>query len=106
MNELASKSEKTMSVKEIASIYGVSYDTINNAVKRLFPEIVKNGKKTLLNEIQVACISKELKSNYQVTNQLTFEPASKVKNTTTEAEIIANYKQATEALVSMLNMKN
>lgn len=100
MNELAL--EKTMTVKEIAQVMGVSYDTVNNAVKRLFPEIVKNGKTTVLNEMQVACISRELKSNSQVTNQLTFEAGSKVKNTTTRLEVLANYKAATQAMIELL----
>jgi transposase len=171
MNEVTSKSEKMMSIKEIAQMLGVSYDTIKNSVKRLFPEAVKNGKRTLLNETQiaciskdivnntdvqkqinnngkfmtirniadalgvsydtinrcvkrifpnklqhgktayfdeneVACISKELKGNTAVLSHQTVEVSATVKNTTTEVEIIANYKQATEALVSMLNMKN
>jgi len=95
-----------VTIRQFAEVYGVSYDTVNNAVKRLFPEIVRNGKTTYLNEMQVAAISKELKSNAKVTEQLTFEAGSKVKNTTTELEVIANYKAATEALVSMLNAKN
>lgn len=102
MNELAKENEKLMTVKEVAGAMGVSYDTVNNCVKRLFPEIVKNGLTTHLNEAQIACISKELKNNAKVTEQLTFEAGSKVKNTTTRLEVLLNYKSATEALVSMI----
>ena len=106
MNVLVNTSEKTMSVKEIAKAMGVSTDTVKNCIRRIMPGKMQHGKTTFLNEQEVAMISKELKSNAQVTNQLTREAGSRVANTTTEAEIIANYKQATEALVSMLNMKN
>jgi hypothetical protein len=88
MNELTN--EKTMTVKEVAGALGISYDSANNAVKRLFPNIIKNGVQTVLGENQVACISKELKQNTQVTNQMTFEAGSKVKNTTTELEVLGN----------------
>lgn len=79
-----------MTVKEVASAIGASYDTVNNSVKRLFPEIIRNGVKTVLNEYQVACINKELKSNNAVTDRVTFEVSSKVKNSTTDLEIIGN----------------
>lgn len=94
-----------MTVREVAEAMGVSYDTINNAVKRLFPQIVKNGVKTFLNEEQVACISKELKSNNTVTDRLTFEVSSKVKNTTTELEVLSNALSAFNALQDLYNQK-
>lgn len=91
-----------VTVRQFAAVYGVSYDTVNNAVKRLFPEIVKNGKTTYLNEMQVAAISKELKSNAKVTEQLTFEAGSKVKNTTTELELQQNFYAASQAYAKFL----
>ena len=100
MNEIAS--ERTMTVREIAAALGVSYDTANNSVKRLFPEIVRNGVATRLNEAQVAAVSKELKSNNAVTDRLTFEVSSKVKNSTTRLEVLANYKAAAEAVIALL----
>jgi len=96
---------KTMTVKEVADAMGVSYDSANNAVKRLFPEIVKNGIQTRLEETQVACISKELKQNTQATNQMTFEAGSKVKNTTTELEVIGNAMKAMSDLQKLYNQK-
>jgi len=106
MNEVSLFNEKTMTVKEIAQAMGVSTDTVKNCIRRIMPQKMQNGKTTYLNEIEVSAISKELKSNTQVTNQLTYEAGSQVKNTTTELEVIANYKQATEALITMLNAKN
>lgn len=67
-NELTT--EKKMTTKEVANALGVSYDTANNAVKRLFPEIVKNGKTTFLNEMQVAAISKDIANNTDVQKQI------------------------------------
>lgn len=99
-NELTA--EKTMTTKEVAQALGVSYDTINNSVKRLFPKIVKNGKTTFLNEMQVACISRELKSNAKVTEQLTFEAGSKVKNAVTAMELQQNFYQAAQAYAKYL----
>jgi phage antirepressor YoqD-like protein len=92
--------ENVMTVKQVAEALGVSYDTVNNAVKRLFPELVKNGVKTYLSERHIACISKELKSNVKVTEQMTFEAASKVKNTTTELEVLGN------AIAAFDNLRN
>ena len=97
MNELTT--EKTMTVREVAEALGVSYDTANNCIKRLFPKIVKNGVATRLNENQVASISKELKSNNTVMDRLTFEVSSKVKNTTTDLEILNN------AMVALADLK-
>ena len=98
--------EKTMTMQEIADAMGVSKDTIRNCGRRVFPDKMKQGKTAYFNEAEVAVISKELKSNAYVSEQLTSEAASQVKNTTTELEVIANYKQATEALITMLNAKN
>jgi phage antirepressor YoqD-like protein len=97
--------EKTMAVSDIAKALGVSYDSANNAVKRCFPTIVKNGIQTKLNEKQVAYISRELKQNTQVTNQMTFEAGSKVKNTQTELEILDNAMKAMIDLQNLYNLK-
>lgn len=91
-----------VTIRQFAAVYGVSYDTVNNAVKRLFPEIVKNGKTTYLNEMQVAAISRELKSNNTVKDRLTFEVSSKVANTTTELELQQNFYAASQAYAKFL----
>ena len=103
--ELVKNGKKTMTVKEVALGLGVSYDTANNAVKRLFPSIVRNGIATHLTEAQVACVSKELKNNNTVTDRLTFEVGSKVKNTTTDLEIIGNALSAFSALKDLYEKK-
>jgi phage antirepressor YoqD-like protein len=51
--------EKTMTVKEVAKALGVSYRFIAEKVKILFPDLVKNGIETKLNEFHVT----EIKAN-------------------------------------------
>ena len=50
--------EKKITIKEASEILGVSHDQITEYAKRLFPEIVKNGKKTFLTEFQITEIKK------------------------------------------------
>lgn len=90
MNEIINKSNKVMTVREVAEAMGVSLDTIKNCIRRIMPNKMQHGKTTYLDEKEVAFISKELKNNSQVLNQLTYEPASRVKNTTTELEVLSN----------------
>ena len=58
--------------------------TIRNVADKM-----KNGRLSILNEIEVSAISKELKGDYHI-SQLTFSAGEKVKNTTTDLEIIGN----------------
>lgn len=50
--------EKKITIKEASEILGVSHDQITEYAKKLFPEIVKNGKKTFLTEFQITEIKK------------------------------------------------
>lgn len=95
--------EKTMTMQEIADIFKVSKDTIRNCVRRIMPNKMQERKTAYFNESEVSAISKELKSNTFVISHLTEEDSSAVANVTTKLEIIANYKQATDALIAMLN---
>lgn len=61
MNELTK--EKTMTVKEISQVLGVTERLIQEKCKELFPEIVKNGVKTILNEGQITLIKMSLERN-------------------------------------------
>ena len=51
MNDLTT--EKMMTVREVAEILGVNIRTIQQYVKELFPEKVRNGYTTYLNEMQI-----------------------------------------------------
>ena len=97
--------EKTMTVKEVAEALGVSTDTVKNCIRRIMSNKMQNGKTTYLNEAEVTAISKELKSNVKVTEQLTYEAASQVKNSTTELEVISNALNAFKALQDLYTHK-
>lgn len=103
MNNLTTITEKTMTVKEVANTLGVSKDTILNCIKRTMPNLLQHGKTTYLTEKEVATISKELKNNKVVTDRLAVEVSSTVKNTTTNIEILENYKKANDDFVALLN---
>ena len=96
---------KFMTVKQIAESLNVSTDTVKNCIRRILPGKMENGKTTYLTEREVACISKELKNNTKVTEQLTYEAASQVKNTTTDLEVISNALSAFNALQELYNRK-
>jgi len=81
MNELTK--EKTMTVKEISEVMGVSARVVQMQVKKLFPEIVENGKPTRLNEKQVTRLKLELQSHHNLEG--TFE----LVQTDLEMELLA-----------------
>lgn len=64
MDELSN--EKFMTVQEVAEILGVSGEAIKWHIRKLFPEILENGKTTYLNDSQVT----EIKRYMIPTNQL------------------------------------
>lgn len=103
MNDLQACTKKqVMTMQEIAEAMGVSYDTVNRCVKRIFPNKLQHGKTAYFDESEVACISKELKSNTAVLSHQTVEVSATVKNTTTRFEVLANYKAATQAMIELL----
>lgn len=67
MKELT-KNEKQFTVKEIAEILKVSERTIQRWVEKYFPEKMKNGITTLLNENEITVIKQEMKRNYSLDN--------------------------------------
>jgi len=63
MNELSK--EKTMTIKEVAEIFGVSVETITAKIRELFPGKMKPGKTTYLNEIEVTAIKLNSVKKYE-----------------------------------------
>lgn len=57
------ENEQTMTVKEVALMLNVTDRTIRNYVSELFPDIVKNGIETKLNELQVTKIKLTIEKN-------------------------------------------
>ena len=72
-NELST--ERTMTVKEVANILGVTPEAIKKHVRELFPEYIKDGIETVLTEKQVT----EIKSK--------MIPTTKVVGSTTDIEM-------------------
>lgn len=99
------KKEAVMTVAEVANAMGVSKDTIKNCIRRIFPNKMQHGKQTLLNEKEVACISKELKNNDHFKVKSTDETVSSVENSVTEAEVISDALNAFKALEDLYNQK-
>lgn len=55
-------------VKEIAEILGVHHDTIRNWIKKYFPDKMKNGITTQLNQFEITVIKQEIDNNYSLRN--------------------------------------
>lgn len=68
-----------MTVKQVADVLGVSDQAVRDSIKKLFPEILVNGKTTFLNEEQTTAIKLQiqsggkryLKDNFEVQNSKT-----------------------------------
>jgi len=60
--------EKTMTVKEVASVSNVSESTVLRSVRKLYPDIIKSGVKIALSELQVSRINEHINSNSQLVN--------------------------------------
>lgn len=72
MNKLSN--EKTMTIKEVAEILGVTSEAIKKHVRELFPGIISNGKTTYLNEKLVTIIKTKMTPTTQVVgNKTTLE---------------------------------
>lgn len=95
---------KFMTIRNVADVLNVSYSAVYRAVCKLFPDKMKNGRLSILNEIEVSAISKELKGDYHI-SQLTFSAGEKVKNTTTDLEIIGNAISAFSQLQELYTRK-
>lgn len=65
-HDLILKTDVYMDVKDISESINVPVRTIHNSIDRLYPDLKKNGKKTVLNMEQVTEISKDLKRAHNV----------------------------------------
>lgn len=63
--------EETMTVKDIASVLNVTPEAIKKHIRVLFPEIIKNGVETRLNEKQVAVIKQRMLPTTEVVGNVT-----------------------------------
>ncbi len=52
-----------VTIKEVASVFNVSEKHIRVTIKKLFPDLIKNGITTLLNEAHVTAIKMKIEKN-------------------------------------------
>ena len=55
--------DKTMTIKELSEVLGVSRGLIEKRIRELFPNTMKNGVTTILNEEQVTAIKLRISEN-------------------------------------------
>ncbi len=67
-NELAN--ERMMTVKEVAEVLGVTPEAIKKHIREMFPEIIRDGKTTYLNEYHVTKIKKRMIPTTQVVSSV------------------------------------
>jgi len=60
MNKITKENKIFMTVNEVAKILNVTPEALKKHVRILFPEILQNGKQTLLNELQVTIIKSKM----------------------------------------------
>jgi predicted transcriptional regulator len=58
MNEITN--QKTMSIKEVSELFGVTAEAIKWHVRKIYPNIIQNGKETFLTEEQITEIKKKM----------------------------------------------
>jgi transcriptional antiterminator len=81
-----SNNQKTMTVKEIAKAFNCKERTIQYRAKEMFPELVRNGVETRLNEAQVTAIKLKLDKNYSLAS------GSKLPKTALEEDLIIRHR--------------
>jgi phage antirepressor YoqD-like protein len=103
MNEPARPEEKRMTVREVAEVLNVSERVVQLAIKRLHPEIVKNGITTYLNERQVTAIKLELESHHNLEG--TFEVSTRLERQLYIAKALQFANEEIQQLQSELSQK-
>jgi predicted transcriptional regulator len=91
MNELGN--EKTMSVKEVADVLGVTPEAIKKHVREMYPEILRDGITTYLNEEQVTAIKQKMMPTTQVVGALTSLDIERMTLQVIEYHVSVNLKK-------------
>ena len=66
-----------MTIKEIAGLAGVTGQTVRNTVKKIFPELLENGKETLLKRHEAVAIMAAIRKKADIQPTKTFEVPTK-----------------------------
>lgn len=96
MKELST--EKTMTVKEVAKILGVTSEAIKWHVRKLFPNSIENGKPTLLTEWQIVDIKEKMIPTSQLVGAKT-----DIEMISQAAEVMAWFKVKNDELQNKVN---
>ena len=101
MNEVAlfehePAAEKTMTVKEVAEVLGVSRDSIERTINALYPQKMKKGDTTFLNEKEVTEIKNTLAQHHNLRS------TAEVKNAVTNLDKVETIAKAIGYLQEMI----
>jgi len=71
LNELANINDRRMKLSEVAEALGCSHDAITRHVKELYPDFMRNGVATYLNEEQVTAIKQKMRPTTKIVGAMT-----------------------------------
>jgi phage antirepressor YoqD-like protein len=101
------KDERTvqrMTVREVAEVLHVSERVVQLAVKKLYPEIIRNGVSTYLNETQVTAVKLELESHHNLEG--TFEVSTRMERQLYIAKALQFANEEIQQLQSELSQRD
>lgn len=92
--------DDTMTIKELSEILGCSRDSIERAIKKEMPGMMRKGKTTRLDEMQVTCI----KLIIQADNN--FRQVAEVKTNLEKALIIQQAAKFQQEIIDSISIEN
>jgi phage antirepressor YoqD-like protein len=93
-----------MTVREVAGVLNVSERVVQLAAKKLYPETVRNGLPTYLNETQVTAVKLELESHHNLEG--TFEVSTRLERQLYIAKALQFANEEIQQLQSELSQKD
>jgi phage antirepressor YoqD-like protein len=103
MNDLTLSGQKTMTVREVAAVLGVSTETVRANGKALFPELFTNGVTTYLSEAQVTAIKLKIQGHHNLQGTLEVQ---KIHTQLEKALIIQQALQLQQDMIADLEAQN
>ena len=61
MNEVANRNDKRMTVREVAGQLKCTPEAVKKHIRKIYPDLLQNGKPTYLNETQVTVVLESMK---------------------------------------------
>jgi hypothetical protein len=58
--------EKMVTAREFSKLTGYSLRAVQETIKKLYPEKVKNGKTTYLNEYEITIVKQEMEAHHNL----------------------------------------